>query len=68
MQFLHKYIKIDLLVLSDNLRLGISQKRKQNADLIKLVTVSEDYDNDFDNDRLEIIIIERKTKLQLEET
>lgn len=67
MSVLHRAKKVDLLTLCDDLGLDILLNPKI-ADLTKLGTEFEDYDDDFVKDRFEIIIIERNKKLQLEET
>lgn len=61
MSFFNTVRKLDLITLCNDLRLVFPQNPK-NADLIKLVSESENYEDDFDKGRLEVIVTERNEK------
>lgn len=65
MSTLNRVRKVDLLTLSDDLRLAVPQNEKIIY-LIKLTTESEDYDTDFVKVWLEVVVSERNEKQERE--
>lgn len=64
---MNKARKLDLLTLYDDLIVVVSQNLKI-ADLIKLISKSEDYNEDFVKVRLKVIVAERIEKYELKKS